>query len=68
MQNQVFFVLSSTTTMPNFMIFELRLLPQLSEKKERRYKKIFAKQCKTIEGDRNKGFDSWGRLYTRFYS
>ena len=45
------------------MIFEPPLLPQLNEKREKGEKKSMKKQCKTAEGGKTNGFDSWETLY-----
>ena len=55
------FVLSSTS-MPIFISFEPRLLSQLSEKREKgekTMKKECKTTCKTVEGCKTNGIDSW---------
>ena len=55
--------------MPINMIFYPCLLSQLSEKKrEKIYEKNVKPAYKTTEGGKTNGFDSLGRLDTRFCS
>jgi len=59
-----------STAMLIFMIFDPRLLPQLSEKRDKKQKlmKKWKTACETMEGCNVNGFDSWGRQDIRFYS